>query len=170
MSLDKTSLLDFLDEIDRELHRKIIIVAVGGTAMTLVDAKSSTTDIDFTIPKEHYNEFERVKNTLQPGFRLDVFLDDAVFSTFLPDDYLEKSRPIEANFQNIDLRALDPTDIIITKIGRLNARDIQDIETCITKFQITRKQIEQRANETDYVGNEQVFNENLDAVLRRFFV
>ena len=65
---------------------------------------------------------------------------------------------------------MDPTDIIITKIGRLNARDIQDIETCITKFQITRKQIEQRANETGYVGNEQVFNENLDAVLRQFFV
>ena len=50
MSLDNTKLLDFLEEIDRELSRKIVIVAVGGTAMTLVNAKPSTIDIDFTIP------------------------------------------------------------------------------------------------------------------------
>ena len=59
MSLDNTRLLDFLGEIDRELSRKIckymvmdkqvVIVAVGGTAMTLVNAKPSTIDIDFTI-------------------------------------------------------------------------------------------------------------------------
>ncbi len=34
MSRDNTKLLDFLDEIDRELERRIVIVAVGGTAMT----------------------------------------------------------------------------------------------------------------------------------------
>ena len=45
MSLDNTKLLDFLEEIDRELSRKIVIVAVGGTAMTLANAKPSTIDI-----------------------------------------------------------------------------------------------------------------------------
>ena len=137
--------------------------------MTLVDAKTSTRDVDFTIPTECKDEFERVKNTLQPGFRLDSFLGNRIFSTFLPDDYLEKSGSIETSFRNIDLRALDPIDIIITKIGRLNTRDREDIETCIAQFQITRKQIEQRAKETYYEGNEQAFKENLDAVLRHFF-
>ena len=50
MSLDNAKLLDFLGEIDRELPRKIVMVAVGGTAMTLVDAKPSTIDVDFAIP------------------------------------------------------------------------------------------------------------------------
>lgn len=41
MSLDNTKLLDFLKEIEKELTRKIVLVAVGGTAMTLLKAKSS---------------------------------------------------------------------------------------------------------------------------------
>jgi len=33
MSLDNTKLLDFLGEIDKELTRKITVIAVGGTAI-----------------------------------------------------------------------------------------------------------------------------------------
>lgn len=169
MSLDNTKLLDFLDEIDKELERKIIVIAVGGTAMTLVNAKPSTIDIDFTIPREYYEEFEHAKKIVQPGFRVDVFHDGAVFVTILPDDYLDKSKPIKTNLKHIDLRVLDPVDIIITKIGRLDERDEQDIESCITNFQITRKQIEQRAKEMNYAGNSKVFKDNLKVVLERFF-
>ena len=92
-----------------------------------------------------------------------------MFVTVLPDDYLEKSRPIATNLKNIDLRALDPVDVIITKIARLDGRDAQDIESCITNFQITQKQIEQRAKDMNYAGNNEVFVSNLKTVLRRFF-
>ena len=169
MSLDNTKLLDFLEEIDRELSRKIVIVAVGGTAMTLVNAKPSTIDIDFTIPGNDYDEFERAKKIVQPGFRVDVFRDGAVFVTVLPDDYLEKSKSIATNLKNIDLRALDPVDVIITKIARLDGRDVQDIESCTTNFQITQKQIERRAKDMNCTGNSEVFVNNLKTVLWRFF-
>ena len=92
MSLDNTKLLDFLGEIDKELPRRIVIVAVGGTAMTLVDAKPSTIDVDFTILSEDYDVFERAKNIVQPGYRMDIFRDGAVFVTILPDDYLKKKQ------------------------------------------------------------------------------
>ncbi len=169
MSLDNTRLLDFLDEIDKELNRKIVVVAVGGTAMTLVNAKPSTIDVDFTIPGEYYAEFEKAKKIVQPGFRVDVFHGGVVFVTILPDDYLEKSKLITTKLKNIDLRALDPIDIIITKIARLDERDEQDIESCITKFKITRKQIEQRAKDMNYAGNDEVFKDNLKTVLGKFF-
>ena len=42
--------MDFLEELDKELERKITVVAVGGTAMTLHNTKASTIDVDFTIP------------------------------------------------------------------------------------------------------------------------
>lgn len=168
MSLDNTKLLDFLGEIDKELSHKIVVVAVGGTAMTLVNAKPSTIDVDFTILGEDYDEFERAKKIVQPGFRVDVFRDGAVFVTILPDDYLEKSKPIATNLKNIDLRALHPVDIIITKIARLDGRDEQDIESCITNFKITRKQIEQRAKDMNHAGNDKVFMDNLETVLGRF--
>jgi len=50
MPLDKTQLLDFLGVVEKELSRRITLVAIGGTAMTLLDLKPSTIDIDFTGP------------------------------------------------------------------------------------------------------------------------
>lgn len=169
MSLDNTKLLDFLGEIEKELRRKITVVAVGGTAMTLLEAKPSTIDVDFTIPAKYYDEFEDAKKIVQPGFRIDVFHDGAVFVTMLPQDYLKRSRPIKTKLEKIDLRALHPVDIIMTKIGRLDKRDWQDIESCVTKFRITRKQIEKRAKEMGYAGNDEILKGNLQAVLRKFF-
>ncbi|MBA3750694.1 MAG: hypothetical protein H0X03_07395, partial [Nitrosopumilus sp.] len=48
--MDKKSLLDFLSEMDSKFKKKITLVAAGGTAMTLLDIKTSTIDIDFTGP------------------------------------------------------------------------------------------------------------------------
>ena len=50
MQLNKNALLDFLELLNEELLEDITLVAVGGTAMTLLDLKSSTINVDFTIP------------------------------------------------------------------------------------------------------------------------
>jgi hypothetical protein len=50
MPCDKRALLDYLEVINEGLTKKITLVAAGGTAMTLLDLKPSTIDIDFTIP------------------------------------------------------------------------------------------------------------------------
>jgi len=169
MSLDNTKLLDFLGEVDKELERKIVVVAVGGTAMTLVKAKPSTIDVDFTIPVEFYGEFEKAKRIVSPGFRVDLFHDGMVFVTALPEDYLKKSKQIRTKLKNIQLRVLDPVDIVITKIARLDERDEQDIESCIKKFKIKKSQIIKRAREIGYSGNDEVFKGNLEIVLKKFF-
>ncbi len=57
MSLNKQQLFDFLEEVEKELQKKIILVAAGGTAMTLLNAKPSTIDVDFTIPAKYFDEF-----------------------------------------------------------------------------------------------------------------
>lgn len=53
MRLVKSALLGFLQEVDKELERAITLIAVGGTALTLLDAKTSTIDADFTIPGDN---------------------------------------------------------------------------------------------------------------------
>ena len=45
MPLDKNYLLDFLKVLDEEIPATITLVAAGGTAMTLLDLKSSTIDV-----------------------------------------------------------------------------------------------------------------------------
>ncbi len=57
--LDNSKLLGFL-ELDKELNRRITVVAVGGTAMTLLGAKPSTTDVDFDMPGEDFLEFRHI--------------------------------------------------------------------------------------------------------------
>lgn len=169
MSLDNTKLLDFLGEIDKELKRRIVLVAVGGTAMTLVKAKPSTIDIDFTIPEEFYDEFEKAKKIVNPGFKVDLFHDGAVFVTMLQEVYLKKSKPIRTKLKNIQLRALDPVDIVVTKITRLDGRDEQDIESCIKKFKLKKNQIKKRAAQLGYTANDKVFQNNLEIVVEKFF-
>ncbi|MEX0656253.1 MAG: DUF6036 family nucleotidyltransferase [Nitrosopumilaceae archaeon] len=169
MSLDNAKLLDFLGEIDKELKRKIVVVAVGGTAMTLLKAKPSTIDVDFTIPGKYYDEFEVAKKTVQPGFTVHTFVDGAVFVNMLPDDYLKRSKMIKTRLKNIELRALHPVDIVATKIGRLDERDEQDIASCIKKFNLKKNQIIKRAGQLGYAINEEVFQNNLQNMIKKFF-
>lgn len=168
MSLDKSALLDFLRILDNEISKKITLVATGGTAMTLLDLKPSTIDIDFTIPSSDKPAFDKALASVPHGFKIDVWTDGTVFSQSLPDDYLEKNIKI-ANFRHILLKALHPVDIVVTKIGRLDYRDVQDIEACIKGFNISKSQIEKRAATIQYVGNEEIYRNNLKSVLKKFF-
>ncbi len=71
--------------------------------------------------------------------------------------------------KNMTLKALSPIDIVVTKIGRLNQRDKEDIEMCIRKFKITKNQVIKRAKEVEYVGREENYEINLEHVLKNFF-
>jgi hypothetical protein len=167
MPLDKSVLLNFLEALDDEISKKITLVAVGGTAMTLLDLKPSTVDIDFTIPDNDKPVFDAALAKVPHGFRIDVWPDGLVFSQILPNDYLEKSIEI-AKFEHALLKALHPIDIIVTKIGRLDDRDVQDIEACIKGFNISKNQIEERAATVHYIGKEEIYRNNLRHVLDKF--
>ncbi|MDE2588624.1 MAG: hypothetical protein KGL95_03015, partial [Patescibacteria group bacterium] len=157
MSLNKNSLLEFLEVLDGEFSGKIVVVAAGGTAMTLLDGKPSTVDVDFTIPKEYISEFVGVLESTPHGFKVDVWPEGQVFSQMLPADYLAKSILIPTGMIHIELRALHPLDIVASKIGRLNERDVEDIETCIKRFGLTEAQIRDRAGQIDVAGNEKSY-------------
>ncbi len=50
--LDKKALLDVLRQWNGFLKRKIHLIACGGTALTLLEIKPSTKDVDFIVPDE----------------------------------------------------------------------------------------------------------------------
>jgi len=166
--LDSRRLLDFLGEVSKELKRSITLVAVGGTALTLLKAKASTIDVGFTIPNEDYALFKETLRVIPHGFKVDCWEDGMVFSQILPDDYLLRSIPIK-KMKNIQLRALNPVDIVVTKISRLDQRDKQDIETAIRKFNLRKQQVTKRAEQVEYVGREENYKMNLTYVQKNFF-
>jgi len=168
MLLDKSELFTFLEELNKELGRKITLIAVGGTAMTLLDLKPSTIDIDFTIPSSDFPEYKRAEKNVPHGYKIDMFLDGCIFSQNLPDDYLANSTEI-ANLERISLRALHPVDIVVTKIGRLDDRDLEDIEKCVKAYDLTKEQIKNRAANVTYIGKQEYYDYNLKSVLKKFF-
>jgi len=168
MPLDKTQLLDFLGVVEKELSRQITLVGAGGTAMTLLDLKPSTIDIDFTGPGEYIADFKEALKNISHGFKIDLYKDGVVFSQILPEDYLEKSIRIR-QIGRIELCSLQPLDIVVTKIGRLDDRDMQDIEACIKGHRLTKETILSRAKQIQYVGREANYKANLRRVIGTFF-
>ena len=168
MQFDRGELMGFLGEVEKELSRSITIVAAGGTALTLLGVKPSTRDIDFTIPGEDYYEFQDALRNTPHGFKVDCWKDGSVFSQTLPDDYLRKSPDIR-KLKRIRLKALSPVDVVVTKIGRLDERDKQDIEACIKRFKLRKDQIAKRAKQVEYVGREENYEINLKYALENFF-
>lgn len=82
---------------------------------------------------------------------------------------MNKRLPIKTGFKKLKLYALHPIDIVATKIGRLNERDIEDIKSCISKYQLTKKDVSLRAEQTEYVGRRENYESNLKYVLEKLF-
>ena len=163
--IEKNDLVKWLQKVDKNLKKHILVVAVGGTAMTLLGLKSSTVDVDFCVNSKDKEELEAA---ISGTFKVDIFVDGYIFSEQLPDDYMSKAKEI-IEMKNITLKALSPTDIIITKAARLNARDEEDIEALakhvdkeilVKRFKIVVK---------TYAGSEKQYNENFNHILKMFF-
>jgi hypothetical protein len=158
----KADLLDWLRGIDDRIIMRITLVAVGGTAMTLLGLKSSTIDIDFCLSSSDKDAFE---NALDNRFKVDIFTDGYIFSEQLPEDYVEKSKEI-LTLKNINLRALHPADIVITKAARLNARDEEDIRALARYVDKDMLMKRFEAVVDTYAGREEDYRRNFKYILR----
>ena len=167
MPIDRTELLAFLKELDSEFTRPVRLNAVGGTALTLLDVKPSTIDVDFDATKTDRVELERVLNRLNPGFKVDLYSDGYIFALQLPRDYLDKCRKIGAPFKNITLYAIAPIDLIVSKAARLNNRDINDIKLTERKFGPKKAEIKRRAKLVGNIVNPENYAKNIIYVLEK---
>jgi len=163
--ISKNDLLKWIKEVDKRLKNKIVLLAVGGTAMTLLGLKPSTRDIDFCVKSSQKLDFQKA---CDDRYRVDLFVDGYIFSEQLPDDYLDIAVEI-MNLKNVELKALAPVDIIITKAARLNARDEEDISVIAKSVpkDFLVKRFFEVAN--SYAGNEEHFKYHLEVILKRFY-
>ena len=163
--IGKNQLISWIRKLDRKMKRKITLVAVGGTAMTLLGLKPSTRDVDFCISSDYKEEFEKA---IDKTFRVDLFFDGYIFSEQLPSDYIEKSKEI-LRLKNITLNTLSPADIVITKSARFNARDEEDI-SAIAKY-VKKSELIERFEQVvgTYAGKEEDYRMNFEVVVKRYF-
>jgi len=151
--IDKPTLLNTLSIWDRFLRRKIQIIACGGTALTLLNLKESTKDVDFLIPD--LTEYKYLINTLtdfgyerktgtgwqyNEGFIFDLYVDKTVFTTELLESPLKTENHIlYKEYSSIYLAILNYYDLIITKLFRYTSVDIDD---CLALLREKNKDID----------------------------
>ncbi|MBU0980004.1 MAG: hypothetical protein KJ709_04330 [Nanoarchaeota archaeon] len=166
--ITKDNLLDWLKEVDRRLERRLMLIAVGGTAMTLLGLKPSTVDVDFCLSSDDAIVFERL--TKGSRFKVDIFKDGFIFSEQLPEDYADKSAEVKTGLKWIDLRTLSLYDIIITKAARYNERDEEDIKAIAQLGKVDRKELIERFKKVvgTYAGRKDDYSYNFKIALRHF--
>ena len=151
--IDKERLLDIISAWDSFLKRRVHLIACGGTALTLLGIKASTKDIDLIVPQAA--EYEYLIGILkqlgyksatgwgwtrQDGFIFDLFRGKTIHTTELLESPLEKGNHILfKEFSNIYLAVLNYYDLIISKLFRATAIDIDD---CLLLVRNKKKDID----------------------------
>jgi len=151
--IDKQGLLDRISVWDTFIKRKVHLIACGGTALTLLEVKASTKDIDLIVPD--LTEYEYLIDNLKQlgyksvsgwgwargdGFIFDLFRGKMVHTTELLDSPLDKRNHILVKeFSYIYLGVLNYYDLIIVKLFRGTTVDIED---CLSLMKNKRQGID----------------------------
>ena len=181
--IDKQGLLDALGAWNGFLKRKVNLVACGGTALTLLDIKASTKDIDLLVPEtDEYNYLLKILKDLgyssasgsgwarDDGFTFDLFRGKSVHTTELLESPLDKGNNIPVKeFSYIYLGVLNYYDLLISKLFRGTSVDMDDCMTLMKakKAEIDIGRLSRRFKETaSYDVSEDKVNNNLEHFMR----
>jgi hypothetical protein len=158
--LNKQILLDVIGQWNGFFRRKIHLIACGGTALTLMDVKASTKDVDFMVPVEP--EYSYLIRTLKDlGYRqktgsgwqkkgdlfiFDLFVGKRIHTTELLQSPLEAgNHTLFKEFSHLYIGILNPYDLIASKLFRGTDVDFEDCLMLVKtqKDSIDIKRVEQ---------------------------
>ena len=143
-----SELISKFSTIDQKLDVWTVAVGLGGTSMTMLNIKHSTRDIDFILEEGDTTSFkETVKDVY--GHDTDIFGRCFAYKTKMPGDYLDKSIKI-AGFNRLTVYAMDPLDVIITKMSRGEERDFEDCKHCLRHNNYAENTIRDRMNDYEH--------------------
>jgi len=136
------------------LRRKVRLVACGGTALTLLNVKESTKDVDFMVPdfREYQYLISTIKdlgyqNTRGHGwqrpeevFIFDLFKGKSIHTTeLLYSPLLEGHHAVYAVLSQISILILNDYDLISSKLMRGEGVDFDD---CLALLRAHQQQID----------------------------
>ncbi|MFC2164723.1 DUF6036 family nucleotidyltransferase [Acidobacteriota bacterium] len=177
--VSREKLLDTLSIWNKYLGKKVRLIACGGTALTLLNLKDSTKDIDFIVPKEEEHAYlinklidlgyEKVTPcgwSKDETFIFDLFIGNTIYTTGLLESPLEEGNNIPfKEFSNIYIGILNYYDLIISKLFRCSRVDLDDCKVLFLnkREEIDMKKLGERFNETvKYDVSEERIKKNLE--------
>ena len=181
--ITKDRFLEVLSDWNTFMKKKVHLIACGGTALTLLDVKPSTKDIDLIVPYEREHDYlvSALKDlgyksasgwglSRDDGFIFDLFRGNKVHTTELIEPILDKgNHMLVKEYSYIYLGMLNFYDIIISKLFRATSVDVDD---CLMLIKAKKREIDIdnlisrfRATASHDVSEDKV-NKNLDYFLR----
>jgi hypothetical protein len=129
------------------------LIACGGTALTLLNIKDSTKDIDIMVPvRQEYDYLIKMLEDLGyesktgsgwakgKGFIFDLFKGNHIFTTELLESPLLAGNHIPLKeYSSIYLGVLNLYDLMIGKLFRFHPIDVAD---CIALYEAKKKEID----------------------------
>jgi len=152
--INKQGLFEILAQWNRFLKRKVHLIACGGTAMTLMDVKPSTKDVDFIVPNvlEHAYLIKVLKELdYEPVtgcgwqrrgdiFRFDLFPGKRIHTTELLESPLKAgNHSLLMEYARLYIGVLNDYDLIASKLMRGSGVDFDD---CLMLMKARRDQID----------------------------
>jgi hypothetical protein len=161
--LTVADLLSILETWDRSLSGPVLIVACGGTALSLNGYKDSTKDADFLVPLtkdyETLLSLLKKKNYQQSSgngwisaenlWIFQLYKGNQFFVTeFLDPVHLEGNHKVIQKFKRLTLACLNAEDLIISKMFRGDQVDVDDCIAIIKKENLCLESLGSRYKET----------------------
>jgi len=158
-----SELLQTIENWEHLIDFKVNLIGCGGTALTLLEIKDSTKDIDFIVPiskeRERLMKFLRslgyeekgggLAHPDDPYFLYQFWVGNRVFTTDLLDPPLNPGRNIPIKkWRHIYLGALNLQDLIITKMFRGMQVDVDDCVAAFARFEVDPEELLKRYAET----------------------
>jgi hypothetical protein len=157
--INAEELFELIESISKFIEKEIKMYALGGTALTILNIKKSTRDVDINIESDaEYQYICKIFDDLgfekkgirwisQEGLAFDMFHGPNIMGTELLPDCISKSKFIKS-FGNIKLYTLPLEDIIISKLARGDLRDFDDIKEILSIKKINLRKLIRRYKET----------------------
>lgn len=158
--------LPFLQEIDGFVSEETSFHCMGGFVMTRqYGSPRSTSDIDFlTVVGNHDGLIEQAGEGSNLHAKYGVYLD-SVGVAITPEDYEDRLTEMYPGiFRKIRLWALDPYDLILTKLDRNILVDREDVEYLAEAIPLDLDLLRKRYKDEFrvYVRNERREDQTLD--------
>lgn len=160
--LTNSDLLQTIENWDSLMNFRVHLIACGGTALTLLNIKESTKDIDVIVPV--HTEYKKLLGFLKaigyrekggglthpddPYFLYQFWPGKRVFTTDLLDSPLEEGKHIMIRkYRHIYLGALNLVDLIITKMFRGTSTDLDDCVAVFSTGEVDAEELLERYSE-----------------------
>ncbi|MBI1869577.1 MAG: hypothetical protein HYS07_00110 [Chlamydiae bacterium] len=126
-------ILAFLKEVDMSLAQPLTFYLFGGAAITLAyDHENRTFDLDLV------DTYSQVISSFGPDSKVaqkyHVYLSDLPeINLIISKDWRLRTKILDLGFKFITLKVADPYDIFVSKLPRLEPKDLEDMQSLVEK-------------------------------------